>query len=74
MGAYTFRRARERLKTKKEQENFTFEELNEKTVPQIKEILDLKAIEYKSNDSKKELIAYLVEALQEDGDDSVDTD
>lgn len=74
MGAYTFRRARERLKTKKEQEDFTFEELNEKTVPQIKEILDSKDIEYKSNDSKKELIAYLVEALQHDGDKNVDTD
>lgn len=83
MGAYTFRRARERLKVKKEQqETFTFEELNGKTVPQIKEILDSNDIEYKSNETKKELMAYLVDVPEEktqvpqqpDGDANVDPD
>ncbi|MFJ8262714.1 HeH/LEM domain-containing protein [Rummeliibacillus sp. NPDC094406] len=72
MGAYTFRRARERLVAKlKESDTYSYEQLNDMKVPQIKEILDSKKIEYKSNDAKKELIAYLVE-VPEDNQDTKD--
>ena len=66
---------------------YTYEQLDELKVPQIKEILDSKQIEYKSNDNKKDLIAYLVEVPKEnpdpeksenpvsnDGDNNVDAD
>lgn len=58
---------------------YTFEQLDDMKVPQIKEILESKQIDYKSNDTKKELISYLVEIPEEqpdgetsddDGDDS----
>ncbi|MFG3612382.1 hypothetical protein [Rummeliibacillus stabekisii] len=75
MGAYTFRRARERLAAK----NHSYEQLNAMKISQIKGILDSKHIDYKSNGTKKELISYLVEIPEEqpgsevsdnDGDDS----
>ncbi|MGX9134042.1 hypothetical protein ACWV26_06630 [Rummeliibacillus sp. JY-2-4R] len=88
MGAYTFRRARERFVAKmKESTDYSFEQLNELKVPQIKEILKAKEIDFKSGDIKKELIAYLVEVPEEaqeekgeepqqpvDGDDNVESD
>ncbi|MGR6896992.1 hypothetical protein [Rummeliibacillus sp. BSL5] len=64
MGAYTFRRARERLAVK----NHSYEQLNAMKISQIKGILDSKQIDYKSNDTKKELIAYLVEVPKENQD------
>lgn len=78
MSATAFqRRRREIAKRKAESQTveYTYEQLNDMTIPQIKEILDLKEIEYKSSDNKRNLIAYLVEVPEEQPDgESSDVD
>lgn len=75
MGAYTFRRARERMTAKlKESDTYTYEQLDAMKVPEIKALLDSKEIEYKSNNTKKELIAYIVEVPEESTQDSQQPD
>lgn len=65
-----------RYHKKNEVVEYTFQQLNDMKVPKIKEILESKQIDYKSNDTKKELIAYLVDIPEEqpDGESSDDGD
>lgn len=44
---------------------YTYEQLNDMKVPEIKEVLETKGIDYKSSDNKQDLIAYLVEVPKE---------
>lgn len=70
MGMAAFNRMR-RIKAEKAKKeflnaNYTFDQLDAMKIPEIKEILDFKKIEYKSNDTKKDLIANLVEVSKEE--------
>lgn len=94
MSATAFQRRRRELakqlakqKVEVQTVEYTYEQLNDMKVPEIKEVLESKEIDYKSSDNKQDLIAYLVDVPEEvqdekgeepqqpvDGDDNVESD